>query len=161
MTMAPRSAAQRGVAARFAAESTYPVGHWCEGVSAPDALAWKLQRPGGNPPTIFGGEHRRIFCRPIPTVKMWGTGSTGKRNGVAEMTAVVSRERARATYLTGIAGLLMLAIAFVMMMVAAPGQPHGSVKPSTVQLTSDVCHQLTARSDSPTVRSCWGAPAIS
>ena len=77
------------------------------------------------------------------------------------MTAVVSRERARATYLTGIAGLLMLAIAFVMMIVAAPGQPHGLVRPSTVQLTSDVCHQLTARSDSPTVRACWGGPAIS
>ena len=73
----------------------------------------------------FGGKGSRIFCRPIPTVKMWGTGSTGNRNGVAEMTAVVSRERARATYLTGIAGLLMLAIAFVMMIVAAgPGQPH-------------------------------------
>ena len=77
------------------------------------------------------------------------------------MTAVVSRERARATCLTGIAGLLVLAIAFAMMIVAAPGQPHGSVKPSTVQLTSDVCHQLTARSDSPAVRACWGGPAIS
>jgi hypothetical protein len=74
------------------------------------------------------------------------------------MTAVVSRERARATSLTGAAGALLLAIAFVMMVVAAPahggGRLHGFAKPSAVQLTSDVCHQLTARSDSAMVRAC-------
>jgi hypothetical protein len=74
------------------------------------------------------------------------------------MTAVVSRERARATCLTGAAGVLLLAVAFVMMMVAAPGygggRLHGFAKPSAVQLTSDVCHQLTARSDSAAVRAC-------
>jgi hypothetical protein len=78
------------------------------------------------------------------------------------MTAVVSRERAKATYLTGAAGVLMLAIAFVMMVMAAPGhlqgRPHGVAKPSTVQLTTDVCHQLTSRSDSATVRACWAGP---
>lgn len=36
------------------------------------------------------------------------------------MSAVVSRSRARSTWLTGSAGLLMLVAAFVMMVVAAP-----------------------------------------
>ncbi|MGH3198560.1 MAG: hypothetical protein ACRDOH_23790 [Streptosporangiaceae bacterium] len=79
------------------------------------------------------------------------------------MTAVVSRERAKATYLTGAAGVLMLAIACMMMVVAAPGhlqgRPHGWAKPSTAQLTTDVCHQLTSRSDSATVRACRAGPA--
>ena len=75
------------------------------------------------------------------------------------MTAVVSRERAKATGLIGAAGVLILAIACVMMVVAAPGRPHGLGKPSTVQLTTDVCHQLTSRSDSATVRACRAGPA--
>ena len=79
------------------------------------------------------------------------------------MTAVVSRERAKATCLTGAAGVLMLAIAFVMMVVAAPGhlqvRPHGAAKSSTAQLTTDVCHQLTSRSDSATVRACRAGPS--
>jgi hypothetical protein len=73
------------------------------------------------------------------------------------MTAVVSRERARTTGLTAAAGALMLAVALVMMIVAAPG--HGPVpahlaRSSATQLTTDVCHQLTSRSDSPAVRAC-------
>jgi hypothetical protein len=40
------------------------------------------------------------------------------------MTAVVSRERARTTGLTAAAGALMLAVAIVMMIVAAPGHGH-------------------------------------
>ena len=36
------------------------------------------------------------------------------------MTAVVSEERAKATWLTGIAGLVILAVALVMMACAAP-----------------------------------------
>ncbi len=66
------------------------------------------------------------------------------------MTAVVSRERAKATCLTGAAGVLMLAIAFVMMVVAAPG--HVPSQPPAVQLTTDVGHQLASRSDSATPR---------
>ena len=57
------------------------------------------------------------------------------------MTAVVSRERARTTGLTAAAGVLMLAVAFVMMVVAAPGHAHVRVqqaKPSAVRLTDDV-----------------------
>jgi len=73
------------------------------------------------------------------------------------MTAVISRDRARATGLTAAAGALMLAAAFVMMIVAAPG--HGPVRihharPAAVRLETDVCHQLTSRGDSPAVRAC-------
>jgi hypothetical protein len=79
------------------------------------------------------------------------------------MSAVVSREHAKATGLTGAAGVLLLAVAFVMMMVAAPahggGRLHGFAKSSAVQLTSDVCHQLTARGDSATVRACQAVRA--
>src|SRR5215475_11583108 len=80
-----------------------------------------------------------------------GTGNSGDRgNGVTEMTAVVSRERAARTGLTAAAGVLMLAVAFVMMIVAAPGHGHvraHRARPSTVRLETDVCHQLTSRSD--------------
>ena len=58
------------------------------------------------------------------------------------MTAVVSRERARATCLTGAAGVLLLAVALVMMVMAAPGHAQGSAKPSVAQLTTDVGHRL-------------------
>jgi len=37
---------------------------------------------------------------------------------------VMSRERTRTTWLTGAAGLLILGVAFVMMVVAAPSQAH-------------------------------------
>ena len=53
------------------------------------------------------------------------------------MTAVVSRERAARTGLTAAAGALMLAVAFVMMVVAAPGHGHVRVpraRPATVRL---------------------------
>jgi hypothetical protein len=83
------------------------------------------------------------------------TGNKGltKRNGVAEMTAVVSREHARGAYLTGAAGVLMIAIACVMMVVAAPG--HASAHATT----TDLCHRLTSRSTSATVRACLAGPS--
>jgi hypothetical protein len=40
------------------------------------------------------------------------------------MAAVVRRERAKATWLTGAVGLLILAFAFVMMAYSAPPQVH-------------------------------------
>jgi hypothetical protein len=40
------------------------------------------------------------------------------------MTAILSRERAKATWLLGAAGVVMLAAAFVMMVCAAPTQAH-------------------------------------
>ena len=59
------------------------------------------------------------------------------------MTAVISRERAARTGLTAAAGMLILAVAFVMMVVAAPSHGHVRVhpaKPSVVRLTTDVSH---------------------
>ena len=57
------------------------------------------------------------------------------------MTAFVSPERATAASLTGAIGLLILAIAVVMMVMAAPTQvhygAHNPAKPSAVQLTTD------------------------
>ena len=73
------------------------------------------------------------------------------------MTAVVSRERAARTGLTAAAGMLMIAVAFVMMVVAAPVHGHIRVqqaRPSAVRLTDDACHQLTSRGDSPAVQAC-------
>jgi hypothetical protein len=56
------------------------------------------------------------------------------------MTAVVSRERAKATWLTGVAGLLILAAAFVMMACAAPSlaapRPHAAVTQAAKVSTS-------------------------
>jgi len=78
------------------------------------------------------------------------------------MTAVVSRERAARTGLTAAAGALMLAVAFVMMVVAAPGHGHVRVqqaKPSAAQLATDLCHQLTSRSDSASARGCRAGPS--
>ena len=87
------------------------------------------------------------------------------------MTAVVSREHARGAYLTGAAGIVMIAIACVMMVAAAPGHATalgraatpgheaGPAKPAAVQLATDVCHRLTSRSDSATVRACLAGPS--
>lgn len=78
------------------------------------------------------------------------------------MTAFVSPERARTASLTGVVGLLILAIAVAMMVIAAPAHvhygAHSPAKPSAVQLTTDPCHQLTSRSDSTTVYACLVGP---
>src|SRR5437762_11977218 len=109
-----------------------------------------------------GGRRRRIFCRLIPTVEVRGR-RVEQGNGVIEMTAVVSRERARTTGLTAAAGVLMLAVAFVMMVVAAPGhrtaQGHGPARIGTGPLTAAVCDQLTPRSDSTVARACLAGPS--
>jgi hypothetical protein len=79
------------------------------------------------------------------------------------MTAVVSREQARVTCLTAAAGVLMLAVAFVMMVAAAPAhggaRAHGPSRPSAVRLAADPCHQLMSRSDSATARACRAGPS--
>jgi hypothetical protein len=79
------------------------------------------------------------------------------------MTAVVSREHARVTCLTGAAGMLMIAIAVVMMIAAAPGHGYAQAgvmaKPAVAQVASDVCHRFTSRSDSATVRACLAGPS--
>jgi hypothetical protein len=78
------------------------------------------------------------------------------------MTAFVSPERATTASLTGAVGLLMLAIAVVMMVIAAPTQihygAHNPAKPSAMQLTTDPGHQLTSRSSSTTVYACLAGP---
>ena len=58
------------------------------------------------------------------------------------MTAIVSRERATATWLTGVIGLVILAAAFVMMACAAPSlaspRPHGAMTQSAGVYTSSL-----------------------
>jgi hypothetical protein len=58
--------------------------------------------------------------------------------------------------------MLMIAIAVVMMIAAAPGHGPGQAstvaKPAAAQVASDVCHRLTSRSDSVTVRACPAGP---
>lgn len=60
------------------------------------------------------------------------------------MTAVVSRERAKATWLTGVAGLLILAAAWAMMVCAAPSlaypRPHPAVTraPREVSISAQI-----------------------
>jgi hypothetical protein len=58
------------------------------------------------------------------------------------MTAVVSRERATATWLTGVVGLVILAAAFAMMACAAPSlanpRPHGAMTRSADVYTSSL-----------------------
>jgi hypothetical protein len=59
--------------------------------------------------------------------------------------------------------MLMIAIAVVMMIAAAPGHGPGQAsavtKPAAAQVVSDVCHLLTSRSDSATVRACLAGPS--
>ena len=55
--------------------------------------------------------------------------------------------------------MLMLAGAFTMMVVAAPGHAHDPARPPAVQLTTDVGHQLTSRSDAAKVRVRRAGPA--
>ncbi len=52
------------------------------------------------------------------------------------MTAVVSRERAKATWLSGVVGLVILAVAFVMMACAAPSLAHPRPHEATAQSAS-------------------------
>ena len=57
------------------------------------------------------------------------------------MTAAVSRERAKATWLSGVVGLVILAAAFVMMACAPPSlahpRPHGATaQPASVHTSS-------------------------
>jgi len=85
------------------------------------------------------------------------------------MTGVVSGERANFARLNGAAGLLILGGAVAMMAVAAPSQAqpraHAAVVASATlaaqsvpRPTTDVCHRLTSRIDSTTVRVCLAGP---
>ena len=64
------------------------------------------------------------------------------------MTAVVRREHAKATWLTGAAGLVILAVALVMMACAAPSlahpRPHGATAlPASVYTSSPITASWT------------------
>ena len=66
------------------------------------------------------------------------------------MAAVVSRERATATWLVGVVGLVILAVAFVMMACAAPSlahlRPHGApARPASVSTSSPIAGSWSAR----------------
>ena len=85
------------------------------------------------------------------------------------MTGVVSGERANFARLTGAAGLLILGGAVAMMAVAAPSQAqpraHAAAAASAtlaaqsgLRPSTDLCHQLTSRIDSTTVRACLAGP---
>jgi hypothetical protein len=81
------------------------------------------------------------------------------------MTAFVSPERAKTVSLTGATGFLIIAIAVVMMVIAAPMMRNGAhnpannpAKPAAVQLMMDPCHQLTSSSDQTTVHACLPGP---
>jgi hypothetical protein len=56
---------------------------------------------------------------------------------------VISRERMRATWLTGAAGLLMLGVAFVMMVVAAPSQAHPLPRHAAAQAQAYTLSMIT------------------
>jgi hypothetical protein len=60
------------------------------------------------------------------------------------MTPVVSGERATATWLTGAAGLLVLAAAVVMMVMAAPAPAHPRPHLAAVLTTTQVVTEVTA-----------------
>jgi hypothetical protein len=81
------------------------------------------------------------------------------------MTAIVSRERARTTWVTGAAGMLLLGAASVMMVVAAPAQvhhrPHGPAPSPATRITTDFCRQLTPSSGSTRVRTCLAGLSVS
>jgi hypothetical protein len=70
------------------------------------------------------------------------------------MTAAVSRERATATWLTGVAGLVILAVAFMMMACTAPSlahpRPHGAqAQPASVHTSSVITGSWPARWTGP------------
>jgi hypothetical protein len=70
------------------------------------------------------------------------------------MTAVVSRERAKATWLSGVVGLVILAAAFVMMACAAPSlappRPHGTTaQPASVHTSSLITGNWSASRAGP------------
>jgi hypothetical protein len=64
------------------------------------------------------------------------------------MVAIVSRERARATWLTGLAGLLLLSAALTMMAVAAPAH----VRPPAAQ---KIAQKIVLESDSTSAGVPW------
>jgi hypothetical protein len=74
------------------------------------------------------------------------------------MTAVVSRSRAKSTWLTGAAGLLILAAAFTMMICAAP-VTRTPLHATTTQSVTTRCGQQPSGQDPARVRACQVDPS--
>jgi hypothetical protein len=78
------------------------------------------------------------------------------------MTAVVSKSRLKQTWLTGAAGLLLLAAALVMMVCSAPtarARLHAGVtRPATESVTS-FCGQPASGGDPAKARACRLGPS--
>lgn len=83
--------------------------------------------------------------------------ATDAGNGVIQMTAVVLREQAKSARVTGTAGALVVAIAFAMMVIAAPAHSHrgqsGPAGPAVLpaQTVSQVI-QAPTRATGPGIR---------
>jgi len=78
------------------------------------------------------------------------------------MTGVVSRERAKATWLSGVVGLVILAAAFVMMACSAPSlaypRPHGvAAQSASVHTSSLTAGSWSARGQAGRVRAAGQA----
>jgi len=74
------------------------------------------------------------------------------------MTAVVNRSRARSAWLTGSAGLLILAVAFVMMVCGAPNV-HTPLHGVETQSVTAQCGQLASSGNPARVRACQAGPS--
>lgn len=74
------------------------------------------------------------------------------------MTAVISRSRAKSTWLTGAAGLLILAAAFTMMVCAAPGT-RTPLHATTTQSVTTRCGQQPSGQDPARVQTCQVDPS--
>lgn len=61
------------------------------------------------------------------------------------MTAIVRREHAKSTCLTGAAGVLVLAIACVMMVLAAPSHPHAQSRGAATPAAQTLAQLTQAR----------------
>jgi hypothetical protein len=77
------------------------------------------------------------------------------------MKPVASGERGTATWLTGAVGLLVLTVAVVMMVMAAPGRPgsHHAATQAATQAAAGPGRQVTLRTDSTMVRACRTGPS--
>ena len=108
-----------------------------------------LKRPDRGPESLAVQAPRPGSARlRLPSRRSWRSRSAASsrwacdRNQGGEMTAVVSRGRAKATWLSGVADLVILAVAFVMMACAAPSLahpgPHGATAQSASVYTSSL-----------------------
>jgi len=78
------------------------------------------------------------------------------------MTAIVSGSRSKSTWLTGAAGLLVLAAAFVMMACAAPTahEPlHGHATRSATESVTTFCGHSASGGNPARVRPCVIGPS--